>query len=203
MALVRVGVVMYRGVEARAFASCLALDRACAGQLVFDFHVGADCVPARNKVLANASKAGEPYVLFIDGDMGFTAKDFEKLLRAMENDPGLGAISGHYLMWNGSSLPVCNWRNGKGWVSDKKRKSLAGRASGIQEVDGFGAGFLLIRTGVLGDLEFPWFLSVYEEEGYLGHDNHFCKKLKEAGYRPSVHFDVKLDHVGPTTWRPE
>ena len=63
------------------------------------------------------------------------------------------------------------------------------KAKSVFEVDGIGAGCMLVRTEVFPKIEPPWFKVVDTAQGENGYplfiddDRWFCMKVREAGYR--------------------
>jgi len=198
---IRAGVVLYRDCLPQTALSLIGLERALGDHLTWQFEIGADVSPSRNRIAASALAAGNAYVLYLDGDMVFTPTDFQRLLEGLSGDPEIGALSGNYLRWDGSGLPVANWRNGNGWVSEAERRNRAAKATGVEAVDSFGGGFLLVSREALAAVPPPWFQGSYDQVEYIGNDTHFCRALQRAGFRPSVDFGVGLGHIGPKEWR--
>jgi cellulose synthase/poly-beta-1,6-N-acetylglucosamine synthase-like glycosyltransferase len=150
----------------------------------------------------------EDMLLMLDSDMVFTPQDVGKLLNALRSHPECGAISGDYIMRNGTHLPTCDWRHPEedGWLSDDDRHKLAEKHrehGGLTYVDSFGAGFLAITQEAKQKLGSPWFKTTEDKRGnFVGEDMFFLERLQEAGYKPAVHFGIPVGHVGHTVFRP-
>ncbi len=199
MSRFEVGLCLYRDILAHTFQSCLALEKAFHPKWLIQ--IGADVAFARNKMVTDFLTGKAERLLLLDGDMVFGPEHVLSLNVSLDKHPDTGALSGHYVKWDGSEVPVCNWLRNGGWMKDSQRKRRAesfGR--GIGYVDSFGGGFLLIRRDVFEKIEFPWFEAHYDERGYSGNDTSFCKKVKDAGFHPAVDFGLRVGHTGPTTW---
>lgn len=66
----------------------------------------------------------------------------------------------------------------------------------IQEVDYVGLSCLLIKQGIIENLNYPWFYNKIETDGeqvkYLADYLNFSKDLKDAGYKIFVNKEVKM-----------
>lgn len=74
------------------------------------------------------------------------------------------------------------------WLFDKHKDD-------IEEIDGAGAHFMLIRRDVLEKTEYPWYQC---SSINAGEDFYFCRKIKETGFKLYVDYSVLTGHsVGP------
>lgn len=206
MAQIRIGVPVYRTILPETLASLWQLRLV---DTILDLQVGADVSIARNQIV---SRLKEPHLLLVDTDMKFSAQHVDVLHRALEKDPGMGAIAAHYIRWDGSCQPVCNWRDNGSWINNKERAKRTVRYQkdkSIQEVDMCGGGLWLIDKKVFDSMERPWFRTEIHPDdsgtgnAIWGNDTVFCQRMKRHGWRPSVHFGVSVPHVGPTPWHVE
>jgi len=71
---------------------------------------------------------------------------------------------------------------------------------GLVEVDGVGAGCLLIHRSVLEEMSPPWFKFLYNEDGTLklGEDFYFGQRLRELGQPMYVSSDFVCSHYRKT-----
>lgn len=153
-----------------------------------------------------ADKPELPYMLMIDGDMRFEPQDVLDLYGALQRRPEMGAIGGLYRRWAAPYGHLAHWRGPGGrWIDPEAQESRVERykkSGEIVGVDLFGGGFIMCLTEVFEKLEKPYFRSGEDEGGRYGQDTYFCKSLKEAGYKPSIHFGVHVGHVGPRCYMP-
>jgi GT2 family glycosyltransferase len=63
------------------------------------------------------------------------------------------------------------------------------------EVDGVGAGFLLIKKDMFYKIQRPWF-QVHTLEETMTEDIEFCLRAKKAGYKIYAYTGVHLSHIG-------
>ena len=188
----RVVVCAYRDVCSYTAASLLSLAKTFPG-LEFALYTGMNTPEAR---IAAVKACEEDYLLFVDSDIVFTLNDFVMILDTLIKNPDLGALSALYYKWS-NDAPIAGWLQEDGeWLPGDKvlyRVDKYKKKKAVEEVDSAGAGFLLIDTKVFEDLEEPWFV--------LGpgmtEDTYFLQKIKEKGFKPSIHFGVEVGHIGP------
>jgi hypothetical protein len=135
-------------------------------------------------------------LLMVDSDIEFSPEDVTKLA---EDD--LPVVSGVYYNPVGQGvLPVVyQWGD-----LDGRHRLLNvtewGDEGPISEVDGVGAGFLMIGRDVFHKLEFvygepqPWFAEDIVDGIHYGEDLTFCLRAKEAGFSIHVDRDVQVAH---------
>lgn len=198
--MIRVGLCVHRSLHPETLASLWPLAAAGAGLAI---QKSADVAWSRSKIAMGLT---EDFLLFVDEDMVFAPPDVEKLLKALDNQPKTGAVAAYYVKWDGSRLPVCNWKKDDGsWYSNEERVKKAERYAKrgeVAAVQSFGAGLLAISREALSAVPHPAFETRWVNGVFEGEDTSFCQRLAEAGYRPSVHFGCQVGHIGPTEWRP-
>ncbi len=204
---VRCGLVVYRQVEVATVSSMLRFQKAFP-DTVWQIQAGADVAPSRNAIAGAflGSEDREPFLLYLDADMVFTPGQFVTLRDTLQKQPDRGAVSGHYIRWT-DGRPVHNWRHKDGeWFDTEECQARTKTLSGLQEVDSFGGGFLLVTREAMEKVRedrVPPFQAGYVEGAYWGNDTWFCQQLKRLGFRPSVDLSVKLPHLGLANFSPE
>lgn len=144
---------------------------------------------ARQGMVDKVLECGMSHLFFIDSDMRFPA---DGLLRLLRHD--LDVVSGIYFAKQPGYTPVAAHRNKEGayirlteWPHDR-----------LFEVDGVGAGFLLIKRKVLEKLQWPHFAEGLQPKTKtrIGEDYYFCRKAQLDGFK--IHVDPTLDlrHIG-------
>ena len=143
---------------------------------------------ARNKVVETFLGSHYNWLLFLDSDVVPPADGIDRLMAH-----GKKVISGLYHQKGGEFLPNMytykEWLPEKGqhdynWITEWPRDETI-------EVDGVGAGFLLIHREVLEAIgKKDWF---HFREG--GEDLAFCRQAKEKGYSIWVDTSVHCGHV--------
>ena len=106
----------------------------------------------------------------------------------------LDICSGYYYQWTQNGLTPLLFQRNK--TKEKRDYNVAvGRPTKIKnvvEVDATGAGCLLINRRVFENIEKPYFLTPYSDEGLAlsTEDIYFFRKVIKAGYK--VHVDMKM-----------
>ncbi len=124
------------------------------------------------------------YMLWIDSDQTFNRNDFFNLLSA-DKDIASGCyriINGNYCFGYFDQEPRVN-------VNEITQKECF-------EVDFVGFGFMLIKKGVFEKLGTPYFNPIYDKkyEDFMGEDESFCVKARNAGFKIFCKPDVKIGH---------
>jgi len=130
-------------------------------------------------------KTKHTHLLFIDSD----TIPFSNPLKMVKHD--LDVVGGVYPMWR---IDHFEWL-AMDEMPDGQYKTTSKR-KGLVEVDGLGAGCMLIKRKVLEAIKAP-FADLIRENGTrsLGHDYYFCKKAKKKGFKVCADWDVLCDHV--------
>lgn len=146
------------------------------------------------------------YLLWIDSDIVFQYEDLEKLLQSPHD-----VTCGLYRMINMSHFPVVKKWDEKffvdnGYFEFYSVKELVAhkeaKAERYLDVDYAGMGFMLIKSGVVEKIPYPWFYKdayTFEKDGVLvsdmtSEDVAFCKNLKSAGVGIYVDSEVVVGH---------
>jgi hypothetical protein len=136
------------------------------------------------------------YIMWIETDIVFTPDDFYKLYSsALQNN--LDFVTGLFPMGpqRPSRAVAGTWKEGR----------LPMNATGIEEIDYCGVGFLLVKKGVYESLSYPWYgmgdiytFNEYDNTwSYNGDDFSTAKRLQEKGWKLYANCDVKLGHEKP------
>lgn len=130
-------------------------------------------------------KTKHTHLLFIDSD----TVPFDNPLKMVKHN--LDVVGGVYPMWKTDHFE---------WLAmvempDGRYKTVSKR-KGLVEVDGLGAGCMLIKRKVLKAIEAP-FVDLINKDGtrFLGHDYYFCKKAKKKGFRVYADWEILCDHI--------
>jgi hypothetical protein len=125
------------------------------------------------------------HLLFIDSD----TVPFDNPLEMVKRD--VDVVGGVYPMWK---IDHFEWL-AMVEMPDGQYRTVSTR-QGMVEVDGIGAGCMLIKRKVLEAIEAP-FADLVRPDGTrsLGHDYNFCKKAKAKGFKVYADWEVLCDHV--------
>lgn len=112
--------------------------------------MGMPIAQARQRLVEVALERKADYLFFLDDDVIFERLALQRLMYSLQNaDPKAMAIGGIYPTKQEVPLPVVFKKNGAGASWDWK-------VGEVFEVEGIGAGFLLVKTEVFQHLEKPW-----------------------------------------------
>ena len=157
------------------------------GSLVYD---------ARDAIAQFAVDNDYDYILYADSDMIFNADDLNQLMSHNED-----IVSGLYVTRRGENNNVC-------YTKIITRRRFPYRSpklihdtltSGYGSVDAVGLGFCLIKCSVIKSM-FKRYKSLFEPKWGVGEDIAFFIRAKRCGYKPFIDRDVKLGHIGETTY---
>ena len=147
---------------------------------------------ARNKIADYAIEGGFEYLLFIDSDMVFPADGLNRLL--IHNKDIVGGL---YFGRRGKHEPIAFKevipRTHFHYPSCKPIDCL----EDVQEVQGMGLGFCLIKVEVLKKIR-KRYKSIFEPIKGLGEDLAFEYKARKMGYKIYCDCDIELYHVAQT-----
>lgn len=206
----RVGLTTYRSITPWTLGSMLDLARSVA-RLRVDIESGAFTAPSRCRIADRfLEEEKEQYLLFVDADMHFKVEDVQKLYNALEENPKIGAICGHYAKRSTyPPLGLANWKNEDGLFLppdlQKEREAKYIQEGAVVPVDVFGAGLLMISKEAMKSVDFPYFEARFMENPHdpskhkmthVTEDYDFLHKLRAKGFTPCVHFGVLAGHVG-------
>jgi hypothetical protein len=167
-----------------------------AGWTCLDGH--ANICRARDLLVAQFLATDCTTLVFIDGDVGFSREDMQRLLASPHP-----ISSGLYQRKNGSGDWVCHPQPDDA-SADPSNKDL-------RSVARVGAGFLRIDRGVfqnliagnhvanypVNDLRVHQFFPTGVLNGeFVSEDYYFCELAARAGYKVYVDTRIKLKHVG-------
>jgi len=174
--------------------------------------IGVAEVAVSRTMLMDRIQEEDDYILWVDADMVFAPQHFFMLVQALEENPQMGLVSGLAVRRDGSSMPCVNWRKGKSWCSKEEMLEKVQKFTDrevVREVDVTGLAFTLMRGDIIKDIKKPYFEPKWIKDSdnmddylFFGEDSYFMRKLKAAGYHPSVHFGVHVGHVGKKVWVP-
>lgn len=129
------------------------------------------------------------HCLFVDSDIEFSVDAVRRLLR--HNMP---VVSGAYLR-RGMDEYCCGWLDGP---MVECNRHVPTTATGLVEVDWFGAGFLLVARDVLEKIQWPWFhhhtIETEDEATETSEDIGFCIRLQSKGVIPYIDTDCIVTH---------
>jgi len=161
---------------------------------------GPNLSKGRNILVERFLEGDGEYFLMLDTDI---VPGIDCVARLVEHE--LPVVSGMYMQpddHGGEPYP-CMYRAIEDWqtgVVSTVRKYPAGA---LIEVDSVGAGMLMVRRDVLGDIRqmtgkaAPWFQEVQVGDFLVGEDFTFCMRVKRAGYAVMVDTSVKAGHIKP------
>jgi hypothetical protein len=148
------------------------------------------------------------YYLMLDADIKFNVEHVKTLIAADKD-----IVSGAY---NDRAMPSKIVAGGydEDGICHRETTFLNDSDRGLRKVRFTGAGFLLIKRGVLEALEFPWFRETVVTYGKddanaccVGEDIGFCQHAEAAGYEIWCDCDCKVEHLlnynhaaGPCGW---
>ncbi len=135
-----------------------------------------------------AASSETTHILFLDDDV---LPPPDGLMRLLKHDAAI--VSGIYTSRIPPAMPIAYKRTAEGGY-----RQLTEMGSGVEEVDGVGAGFLLIQREVFERMQPPWFQFVCgtEPRTSLSEDLVFCQWAQEAGYKILLDWDVQCGHLG-------
>jgi len=148
------------------------------------FCKGSNIVRQREQGVAVARQSKADRILWIDSDMMVQG---DSLLKLLEADKDI--ISGVAV----AKQPPFSFIIARQNMENKLEpiKSLPQKRL-FNDIDGFGFGFVLIKTSVFDKIEPPYFMM----GEVIGEDYYFCQKAKAAGFDLWVDSECQLGHVG-------
>lgn len=166
-------------------------------ELLFYFAYGFNAARARQGLVKESSESSNfiaDYFLWLDSDHLYLIKDFNLLLKAIE-DENLQMCSGTYKMRG--SEETCHGINRDGHFSHYHYKELNENPDKLFDADVLGFGFLLMKGSFLremwkkyGDELFKMDLKDFGTE-----DAAFCKLVKDEGHRICFHPQARIGHT--------
>lgn len=153
--------------------------------------IGNSLIYEAREMFVNYALANQyDYILFLDSDMQFPEDIIEKLIK---HDKEI--ISGLYFQRQPPYNPLLYKK-----TLDKEEvyfNSITEIQQELFEVDGVGAGCLLIKTEIFSKMESPYFHPWISSTrlSSLSEDFAFCHRAKEAGYKIYVDANVECGHI--------
>lgn len=149
---------------------------------------------ARDLLTMRFLESTASHMLCLDGDIGWNARDLEKLVAA-----DLDMVSGVYCRKNAAR--------------DVPAIFVGERSGELQEVEHAPAGFLLIKRQViermigarqhmLYDRDGQRHFRLWDMDGPVGEDVAFCRRWRAMGGRIFMHMGVVLRHYGEQCFTP-
>ena len=141
----------------------------------------------RNDLVWKMLEMQATHLLFIDSDMVF---DGDFLLYLLDHNRDI--VSGLCVSRGAPYTPVVRMKN-----KDGKYRPVDGLEDGrfIEDVDGVGMAFCLIKKRVFEKIEPPWFAMPPYGNEVQGEDYYFCEKAKLAGFQISVDCSLVVGHI--------
>lgn len=150
------------------------------------------------------------WMLFIDSDIVWTLRDLYNLLDSA--DPiERPVVSGVYLMIMQEGLRPGVWHRYLDTETGKSSlvpwpEELEWPDDQLIDVDGTGAGFLLMHRSLLTMMlevygpPMAWFQNEVMDGTVHGEDFTFCSRVQQMGFRVIVNSAVQLDHIKHATF---
>jgi len=161
----------------------------------------------RNVVIERALARGEfDYLLFVDSDISWRPEDVCKIVAAAEAHPFPAIFTGAYssarhgvpFVVAGNYIPGS--RNVECFTMEQFYDLHARHGDGAVQIDGCGAGFLLIPRVVIDRLleihgsPVPWFCEPIIDGVHHGEDYGFCMRAEDAGFPTYLVPSITLLH---------
>lgn len=80
------------------------------------------------------------------------------------------------------------------------KEAMSGKI--LDDIDEVGTGMILIDCRVLREMSHPWFAFEVRDGEQISEDVNFCRKVRQKGYKISVHTGWHLDHIGEHRYTP-
>ena len=128
-------------------------------------------------------KIAYDYIMWIDSDMVFIPKDFQKLLDAKER-----VVTGLYKV-EATHEFACWTKEGTMKINEDYLKTN----TGVIEASFAGLGFMLVKSGVFEEMKFPYF-TLQNNAECVSETISFCHNLKAAEIPLHAHLDVVVGH---------
>lgn len=118
------------------------------------------------------------FIMWIDSDIVFNPEDVQKLI-----DRDLDIVAGLYNASDGNF--ACQLDE---TVKEIKKVQPV-------EVVWVGMGFMLMKCGVLENIDAPWFQSTLVDGMFVTEDVYFCMMARKAGFKVFVDPEVTVRHL--------
>lgn len=146
---------------------------------------------ARNDFVKQAIEGDYTHLLFIDSDMVFNADALNVLLY---HDKDI--ISGSIFSRVAPYKPCFYEKLRLGEPGEIICEHVKELQDGVQEVEGVGTAFLLIRTNVLKRIIAKCNVYPFQPLHSYGEDLSFCIRARQQGYKVYVDNDLTIGHIG-------
>jgi len=158
-------------------------------KIIIGCEIGHYIANNRNKLVSRFLKTDCEWIFFIDTD---TVPPLNALDMIKHN---LDICSGYYYQWSDGHLIPLIFKKSKGRYEPNSGKPT--KIKNVVEVDGTGAGCLLINRKVFENIEKPYFLTPCNDEGFVvsTEDIYFFKKAIKAGFKVHIDRSVVADHI--------
>lgn len=163
---------------------------------------GDEITSARNRIVQTALENNCKFLWFLDDDVVVPRQAVQALGYILSNgiDDGVMVSTGIYCTKTHVPEPVIYKDGNPGAYWDW-------RVNDIFEIDGCGAGCMMINTEVFKSLEPPYFRTSEEYKDIngepilhaLSEDLYFCKSVREAGFKIKAHGAVLCPHYDNTS----
>lgn len=194
-----VGFIHDAEVDARWVRCLLALIRQREiPEVLFAESGGGSLDRGRNLLVQKFLRTEADALLMIDTDMYFGVEEYDRLLTSAKDRD---IVSGLYFANERPPRPAMHR-----WVDGHAKSFTEWEDHEVLEVDGFGAGFLLVKRAVYQAMDHPelyegragsWFnQSAHGPAGQLlNEDSSFCLRAQEHGYKLYVDTDCMVGHM--------
>jgi hypothetical protein len=147
----------------------------------------------RHRLVQLARHADSSHILWLDADHRFPK---DTLVRLLAHDVDIVAAA--YVERRIPPRPAAFLSDESAEIKD--RLYITPESTGLVEVTSVGMGVMLTKLGVFAHTPAPWFQIGWnpKEQGYIGEDIYFARKVREAGFTVLVDQDLSKDvrHIG-------
>lgn len=176
-------------VEIEYVNSILRLSRTTPADIIHS--AGSLVYVARNSFVKQAIDENYSHLMFIDSDMVFNADALNVLLYHDKD-----VISGSIFSRVQPYKPCFYEKLSLGEPGEIICEHVKVLQDGLQEVEGVGTAFLLIKTQVLKDIIEKFKLYPFQPITGYGEDLSFCLRTRQCGYKIWVDNDLTIGHIG-------
>jgi GT2 family glycosyltransferase len=176
-------------VEIEYVNSILRLSRTTNADIVHS--AGSLVYVARNEFVKKAIDEKYSHVLFIDSDMVFNA-DALNVLLYHDKDIVSGSIFSRVAPYKPCSYSKLRLGEGNEIIAEHVKII----EDGLQEVEGVGTAFLLIKTEVFKAVMDKYKCYPFQPILGYGEDLSFCLRARACGYKMFIDNDLTIGHIG-------
>ena len=196
------------------YTTCLFRSR-IHGRAYFTYVYGQAIDIGRNAVVQSFLKTDFEYLLMHDSDATWHEDAIERLAsrklpvvtavifkRCVPTVPTIGkfcglSAGGHHMYSFADTMNriIDRYQREKQGPENHNEQVFKEQPDDLQEIDGCGSHFMLIRRDVLEKIGAPWFECTSPN---AGEDFDFCRKVQKAGFKLYVDYSVFTGHIaGP------